>query len=188
MFLLDRPDIFKSKVLHLVLFVALLYIALLFYNYILGTSSIIDAHNHQFRGGPCGGCESWYDSFCDENLCNKKSGFDQYYLWGSLPALGFMVGFFIVFINETLVFSLLMVLLISGGFMLLVEVLSRIFGIPVLFTNFMEGIQSLFLGPFSRYGLFSFLLIFSSVFASLFGNIVAFLLRALAGKLLKSKS
>jgi len=146
------------------------YILILFVNYIFGTNKIIDAHEHQFRGGMCGSCES-----CNEPACDSKSGFDIYYLYFSLLLFSFVVGATNTISDKSLLFSTVVSFISAIVYLVLTELIIKLFAIPVLYTHFQEGRQSLLTSAFSRFSIiYNIFPLFLSVISSFVGNIIGF--------------
>lgn len=154
------------------LFISISTVILLSINYFLGSQNIIAAHKAQFRGGMCGACES---CIAREPICSKKFGFDFYYLLTSTLGLSFMLGVINVLFNRNLAQSLSINLLGVSSFIIATDIIVRVFSIPVLFTSFQEGRQSLgyhFLFQAS----IQFLILFSifCIIPGMVGNIVGY--------------
>lgn len=156
------------------------YLLILLGNYFLGTNKIIEAHKNGFNGGMCGACQS-----CFESICNSRSGFDFYYLFFGFLLFAFVVGFINAFEDRKLSTSLLIVALSSIGYLISTELIIQIFDIPVLYTHFMEGRQSLD-AFFTISGFFVIVSLFFSVVAGLAGNVAGFPALLIRRKLLKN--
>lgn len=164
----------KKTTLNFFLIIILTYLLIIIGNYFLGTKSIINAHQNQFGGGICGASQTYFES-----LCSATSGFDFYYLYLSLLLFTFIVGFINVIFDKKLSSSLLIVFVSTLGYLVITEIIIKIFSIPVLFTSPLEGRQSFSLSAFYGVNTQSILLllifsIISSIISSLAGNIIGF--------------
>jgi len=156
----------KKTILYCFLLIIFIYLLILIGNYFLGTNRIINAH--QIRS--CEVCQSCIQSI--QPICNSKSGFDIYYLYLGLLVFTFIIGFINVILDKKLVTSILIVLISAISYLVITEIIIKIFAIPVLYTHFQEGYQWLSFGAFSELIELNIFLLFFSVISSLIGNII----------------
>lgn len=160
----------KTSNLKLIISVIITYFLIIILNYYFGTQHILDAHQNQFRGGMCGACQS-----CIEPICNSQFGFDFYYLYLSLLLFTFVIGFINVVFDKKLFTSIKITLICALSYLILTEIVIQIFSIPVLYTQFQEGRQSLHTSAFSRFNIgFNIFPLFFSIISGFVGNLIGF--------------
>ncbi len=138
----------KKPAKKIFLILILVYLLILTVNFFLGTQRIIKAHEHHFNGGACAygflaDCES-----CSTQKCNSYWGFDVNYLYFGLFIFTFITGFINVILDKSLMESMAVIFLAGVFYLVVTEIIVRLFGIAVLYTNFMELRQSLVASAF----------------------------------------
>ncbi len=78
-------------------------------------------------------------------LCDKKVGFDTYTLFFSLPLIAGVIGLLSRYNPPKVILTTLITLII---WILTIELISHLLVLPVLYTHFMEGRQSLSLSGY----------------------------------------
>ena len=147
-----------------------IYLSILIANFSLGTIRIFDARQNNFRGGACGECQT-----CVQPICDSQFGFDIYYLYFSFLLFTFIIGFVNVIFDKNLPTSVLIAFIYAIAYLVLTEILIKIFSVPVLYTHFQEGRQSLSTSAFSQLNIgYNIFPLFLSVISGFAGNIIGF--------------
>jgi len=91
-----------------------------------------------------------------------------------------------VILDKKLLNSLLIVFTSAIFYLVFTEIIIKIFGIPVLYTHFQEGRQSLSFSAFSKFNIgYNIFPLFFSIISGLTGNIIGFTFLIIRKKLFK---
>jgi len=142
--------LFPSKQLKLLL-LGIIIIASIALNVFEGRSAISAAKNQNFNGGVC------YVKLSAPESCGKTFGFDIYSLHITLLFLTFLVG--AMYANLTFRNTLFIITIFSFAVIAITESGTRLFGLPVLYTNPMELRQSLHYSAFTLFGFYQLLVV-----------------------------
>ncbi|EKD95549.1 MAG: hypothetical protein ACD_24C00453G0001 [uncultured bacterium] len=159
--------IIKLKYLFLLFF----FLFALLSNYYLGSRNIQNAANDNFNGGICYACQSCKDVY---EICQKRFGFDIYNLIYSLIPISFVIALFNnIYLKSNLYRTIKQSILLGMIWLISIEIIVRIFQIPVLYTHFLEGRQSLHYQFFTLFPEFIVIFsIFQSIISGVFGYFV----------------